>query len=43
MNDYLNAADEVVRAQGTDAANGLGAAEAASRLEKNGPNKLAEA
>ena len=35
--------DDAIRQQGTDAAHGLSAAEAASRLEKYGPNTFAQA
>ena len=42
MKEYLSSSDVVLREQGTDAEAGLAAAEAAARLEKNGPNKLKE-
>ena len=41
MKEYLKTADEVLESTASSDA-GLGAAEAASRLERNGKNKLAE-
>ena len=42
MKEYLKSADEVFADIGSSA-NGLTSAEAQTRLEKNGKNKLAEA
>lgn len=41
MKEYLKSSDEVLKEQGSSE-HGLSAAQAAERLEKNGPNKLAE-
>ena len=43
MKEYLSSSEDVLREQGTDAEAGLSSAEAASRQEKFGPNKLEEA
>ena len=43
MKEYLSSAADVISAQKTDAEVGLSDAEAASRLETHGPNKLKEA
>ena len=43
MKEYLSAAEDVLREEGSDAERGITPEEAASRLEKLGPNKLAEA
>ena len=43
MKEYLSSSEDVLRVQGTDAEAGLSSAEAASRQEKFGPNKLEEA
>ncbi|MBP3893279.1 MAG: ATPase, partial [Atopobiaceae bacterium] len=43
MREYLAEASDVLAEVKTDASNGITAAEAASRLEKYGPNKLKEA
>ena len=43
MKEYLSSSEVVLREQGTDAEAGLSSAEAASRREKFGPNKLEEA
>ncbi len=43
MKEYLSSSEDVLREQGTDAEAGLSSAEAASRREKFGPNKLEEA
>jgi len=43
MREYLESAEKVIEDLGTDTKLGLTAAEAAARLEKNGPNKLKEA
>ena len=42
MREYLSSAEAVLREQGTSEAEGLSAAEAASRLAAHGPNKLKE-
>ena len=43
MKEYLSSSEDVLREQGTDVEAGLSSAEAASRQEKFGPNKLEEA
>ena len=43
MREYLESAEKVIEDLGTDTKLGLTAAEAAARLEKNGPNKLKDA
>ena len=43
MKEYLSSSEDVLREQGTDAKAGLSSAEAASRQDKFGPNKLEEA
>ncbi len=43
MKEYLSPVDDVVKGVATDADSGLSQAEAARRLEKDGPNKLKEA
>ena len=43
MKEYLSSSEDVLREQGTDAEAGLSSAEAVSRQEKFGPNKLEEA
>ena len=43
MKEYLSSSEHVLREQGTDVEAGLSSAEAASRQEKFGPNKLEEA
>ena len=40
MKEYLSSSEDVLREQGTDVEAGLSSAEAASRQEKFGPNKL---
>ena len=43
MKEYLSSAEDVLAEVQTDVKSGITAAEAAARLEKNGPNKLKEA
>ena len=43
MKEYLSSSEDVLRERGTDVEAGLSSAEAASRQEKFGPNKLEEA
>jgi Ca2+-transporting ATPase len=39
--EYQQSAEEIIAAQATDAARGLGSGEARARLERDGPNRLA--